>query len=160
MIATFVSVFNGDKTGVGFGCFYIVAGLLSFGSLSIGKERINPEKPIRNILFFLMWSLLGFSMMAIGIASLRNKSGDNSLLTMFLVLIGFALIIVYIISIIKNKDWFAILSVGLFALGIFLGVKSNNGMLILQILTLLTLLAAAVSFVISFFKSSWDDDDY
>lgn len=46
LFATFFYVFNMDKRGVGYGCFYIFVRLFSFGSLSIGKKEIDPEKPI------------------------------------------------------------------------------------------------------------------
>lgn len=157
LFATFFYLFSMDKRGVGYGCFYIFVGLLSFGSLSIGKEEIDPDKPIRNILFFLAWSLLGFGIMSMGILAMRQKADNESLMTAFLVLAGLGLMVAYIISIIKFKDWYAIISVALVVLGFFIGAKSN-GMVILAILTLLTFLASIVFFVLSIIKGVFGDD--
>ena len=151
LVSTFVFVFSMDKTGVGYGCFYIIVGLLSFGSLSIGKEEFDADKPIRNILLLLAWSLLGFSIMAMGIMALIEMNPDESIMTVFLVLAGLGLIVVYIISIIKNKDYFAILSILLVVAGFVCGGLSGD-IMILRILTLVLLAGSLVSFVVSIIK--------
>ena len=158
LVATFMFLFNMDQTGVGYGCVYILAGLVSFGSWSIGKEEIDPEKPIRNIFVLLVWSLLGFGMMAMGITTLKGKANDESLMTMFLVLTGLGLCIAYVVSIIKNKDIYAILSIVLIILTCFLGTKST-GKDFLAILTLLCLFASAACFLFSFIKGFFGGDD-
>jgi hypothetical protein len=131
-------------------------GLLCFGSWSIGKEKVDPDQPIRNILLLLVWSILGFAMVTTGIASLIDGVGNNTLITVFLVLAGIGLVVAYIISIIKNKDIYAIISVVLFIGGLVIGGNST-GSVILPILTLITLFAALVCFVISLIKGLSDD---
>ena len=155
-IATFLFLCNVEESGIGYGCFYMFVGLICFGSLSIGKEKIDPDKPIRNILLFLVWSLLGFGMMATGIAALIDGVGNNTLIMIFLFFSGFGLIIAYVISIIKNKDLYAIISIALVVIGCVIGANSTGNML-LSILTLVSLFAAIVFFVISILKGLADD---
>ena len=157
LASTFSFLFNGDSVGIGFGCFYVFTGILCFGALSIGRAEIDPEKIIRNILLFLLWALLGFGIMAMGIVALMGSEQTKDMLTMFLIFPGFALTIVYLISIIKNKEWFAIASVALVIGGFVLGANSN-GIFILQLLTIVLLAAAVVLFVFSIFKGLADDD--
>ncbi len=156
MISTFVISFNTETMGVGYGCFCILVGLLYFGSFSVGKQEIDPDKPIRNILLLLLWSLLGFGIMAMGILAIIGTPENTSVLIMFLVLAGLGFLVAYVISIIRNKDWFAILSVVLVVVGFVIGSYSN-GILILQILTLVTFLASIVCFIWSFIKGALDD---
>ena len=131
-------------------------GLLCFGSWSIGKEEIDPDKPIRNILLLLMWSLLGFGMMATGIAALIDSVENYTFITVFLALSGMGLIVAYIISIIKNKDLYAIISVVLVVVGFIIGGNST-GRPFLAILTLVTLFASLAFFVVSLIKGLTDD---
>ena len=156
MISTFAISFNTETMGIGYGCFCILVGLMYFGSFSVGKEQINPDKPIRNILLLLLWSLLGFGVMSMGILALIGTPENNSLLIAFLVMAGLCFLVAYVISIIKNKDWYAIISIALVVLGFVIGSYSN-GMLILQILTLATFLASIVCFILSFIKGLTDD---
>ncbi len=156
IITTFIFLINGENGGVGYACLYIFAGLLCFGVWSIGRENINPEKIIRNIFVLLLWSMLGFGMMAIGIISLGDNSGNNSALSAFLTITFFALVGVYIYVIIKNKDLFCIISVSLFIGGFIAGMLSE-GIFIVQLLSLLMFVASIVFFVISFFKGTIDD---
>lgn len=156
IVATFAFLFNVEGTGIGYGCFYMFVGLLCFGSRSIGKEEVDPDKPIRNILLLLVWSLIGFGMMSTGIAALVDKVENETFIMVFLALSGMGLIVAYVISIIKNKDWYAIISVVLFIGGLVLGGNST-GRPVLAVLTLVTLLAAIVVFVISLIKGLADD---
>ena len=155
LIAMFGFLFNMDKAGIGYGCLYILIGLLSFGTLSIGKEEFDTEKPIRNILLFLAWSLLGFGITAVGIATLIDKS-NGAFFTLFLIFGAFGFSVVYLISIIKNKDLYAILSVALFVIGLIIGANSN-GVFVLGLLTMLMMLAAIVAFVYSIIKGITED---
>ena len=157
IVATFVYLLNMDKGGVGYAILYMFAGFLCFGSLSIGKEDIDPEKPIRNILLFLAWSLLAFGITSMGIAALIEKSKDQGLLTAFLVLAAMGLMVVYVLTIILTLDWFAIISVALLVGGMVLGAHSN-GVVILGILTILILLGSAATFVLSLIYGPADDD--
>ena len=153
--ATFVFMCNVDESGIGYGCFYMFVGLICFGSLSIGKEKIDTDKTIRNILLFFVWSLLGFGMMATGIAALIDGVGNHTLIMVFLFLSGFGLIIAYVISIFKNKDIYAIISLGLVVLTCVIGANST-GNPFLSVLTLITLFAAIGVFVFSIFKGLQD----
>ena len=157
MIATFSYVFNIDNAGVGYGCFCMFVGLLCFGSWSIGKEEIDPEKPIRNILILSVWSLLGFGITSIGIKAMIHKPQNNSVMIAFLALAGMALIVVYIISIIKNKDVFAILSIVLLVLGCVIAANTDS-LFPVGILALAIIAGAFVCFAISFFKNGSSDD--
>ena len=74
LISTFILMINLNKSGIGYSCFYLFAGVLCFGSWSVGKEEIDPDKPIRNILLLLAWSLLGFGIMAMGIIALNVET--------------------------------------------------------------------------------------
>ncbi len=151
IIVTFIFMLNAEKGGIGYACLYIFAGLLCFGCWSIGKEQIDPNKVIRNILLLLLWSLLGFGMMAIGVTSIIGNAGDNGLLTGFLTIMFFALIIVYIISIIKNKDIYAIISVALFVIG-FVIAMASNGIFILGLLSLILFVVSIGLFIFSIIK--------
>ena len=144
MISTFAISFNTETMGIGYGCFCILVGLMYFGSFSVGKEEIDPDKPIRNILLLLLWSLLGFGVMSMGILALIGTPENNSLLIAFLVMAGLGFLVAYVISI------------ALVVLGFVIGSYSN-GMLILQILTLATFLASIVCFILSFIKGLTDD---
>ncbi len=155
--ATFSALFNLEEAGIGYACLYIFVGVLCFGTLPVGKREFNPKKPVRNILLLLVWALLGFGIMAVGIACLIDKPENISVLSLFLILPGFGLLIAYIVSIIITKDLFAILSVVLAIGGILLGSYSN-GALLLQILTLLMLFSALACFVISVIKGIIADD--
>lgn len=152
----FIILFNSEDIGIAAGSFCILTGLLCFGSWSIGKEQIDPEKPIRNIFKLLLWSLIGFGIMYIGISCLINDAENNSVTIMFLVLAALGLIVSYIISIIKNKDIYAIISVALFVIGCVVGGLSN-GIFILQLLTLLIFAAAIVCFILSMIKGLAED---
>ena len=156
MASTFVYLFNVEGSGIGYGCFYMLIGLLCFGSWAIGKETIDPDKPIRNILALLLWSLVGFGMMATGVVALIDGRESETFIMVFLVLTALALMVAYVVSIIKNKDWFAIASVVLFIGGLVLGGNST-GRPVLAVLTLVTLFAALVVFVISMFRGLEDD---
>ena len=156
LVATFAYLFNVEGKGVGYGCFYMLVGLLCFGSWSIGKEEIDPDKPIRNILALLLWSLVGFGMMATGLAALIDSRENATMILVFLTITAIALMIAYVISIIKNKDWYAIISVVLFVGGLVIGGNST-GRPLLAILTLLTLFAALAFFVISLLRGLADD---
>ena len=151
IISMFVILFNMENVGIAQGVFCIISGLLCFGSWSVGKEEIDPDKPIRNILKLMVWSLIGFGTMSMGISFLINDTENNSVTAMFLILTAFALIIAYIISIIKNKDVYAILSVVLFIVGCVVGGISN-GIFIVGFLSMLLLLAALGCFVFSLIK--------
>ena len=157
MFTTFSFVFNMEKTGVGNACFYIFVGVLCFGALSVGKEEFDPEKPVRNVLLLLGWSFLGFGITAIGILCLVEKPGNTSVITAFLVLAALTLLASYIISIIKNVEIFAILSIVLLIGGCFLGTISS-GKPVLMVLTLVICFAAIALFVISLFKGPEEDD--
>ena len=89
--------------------------------------------------------------MTIGISLLVDERSNSSVILMFLVLGFFALIITYLISIIKNKDWYAILSVVLFIVGLVVGGFSN-GIFIVGLLSLLILAAAIGCFIYSIIK--------
>ena len=157
IVATFVYLLNMDKGGIGYAILYMFAGFVCFGSLSIGKEDLDPEKPIRNVLLFLGWSLIAFGIIAMGIASLIHTDEENtSLLTAFLVLAGLGLIIIYVLTIILTLDWFAILSVALLVGGMVLGAYSN-GIVILGILTILMLIGSAASFLLSLLYGPTED---
>ena len=91
-----------------------------------------------------------------GILALIGTPENNSVLIMFLVMAGLGFLIAYVISVIKNKDWYAIISIALVILGFVIGSYSN-GILILQILTLATFLASIVCFILSFIKGLNDD---
>lgn len=151
MIACFFLMFENDNAVVFKGCFCIFVGFLSFGSWAIGRETIDPDKPLRNILMLLVWSLVGFGIMTIGISLLVDERSNSSVILMFLVLGFFALIIAYLISIIKNKDWYAILSIVLFIGGLVVGGFAN-GIFIVGLLSLLILAAAIGCFVYSIIK--------
>ena len=156
IISMFVILFSADNVGTGKGCFCVLTGLLCFGSWSIGKETIDPDKPIRNIFKLLLWSLLGFGIMSIGISCLINDVENNSVTIMFLVFAAFGLIISYIISIIKNKDWYAILSVVLFVVGcVVAGI--SNGIFIVGLLSLFIFAAAIVCLILSMIKGPEED---
>ena len=128
------------------------AGVICFGSLSVGKEMIDPEKTIRNILQFFVWALLGFGMMSVGIANILGRGDEDSLMLGFMIgFVGLGLLIAYVVSIIKTKDYYAIASVALVVIGFVLGANSN-GIFILGLLTMLCLLAALVLFVVSLLK--------
>ncbi len=148
-ISMFSLVFNAEgSSGIFVGCFCIITGLLSFGSWSIGKEEIDPEKPIRNIFALLLWSLLGFGIMSLGISFLVSDMEKHSMTIVFLVFAGFGLAISYFISIFKNKDYYAIASIALCVAGFVAGGLSGE-ILILRILTILLLLSSIVCFVLS-----------
>ena len=116
IFATLFYLFDTAKRGVGYAIFYMFTGLLSYGSFAVGKGQIDPDKPIRNILLALGWSIIGFGMMAIGITMLtpRPENASDSLLIMFLAFGLMLFVILYLIHIIKNKQWVAIISVGAF----------------------------------------------
>ena len=151
MIASFFLMFDNEEVVIFKGCFCIFVGFLSFGSWAIGKETINPDKPLRNILMLLLWSLIGFGIMTIGISLLVDERGNSSVILMFLVLGFFAFIITYLITIIKNKDWFAILSIVLFIAGLAFGGIGND-VIVFRPLCLITLAAAIGCFVYSIIK--------
>ena len=145
------------ESEVAFGCFFVFAGVICFGSLSIGKEMIDPEKTIRNILQFFVWALLGFGMMSVGIANILGRGDEDSLMLGFMIgFVGLGLLIAYVVSIIKTKDYYAIASVALVVIGFVLGANSN-GIFILGVLTMLCLLAALVLFVVSLLKGMISD---
>ena len=101
MFAMFGLLTNMSELGVLYGCICMLSGIVCFGALAIGKEDFDTEKPVRNVFAYLMWSLLGFGITATGITIVNGTMQDDSLLTAALVVSGFALIIVYIINIIK-----------------------------------------------------------
>lgn len=157
LVSTFILLINFEKGGIGYGVFYLFTGALCFGSWSVGKEEIDPDKPIRNVLMLLAWSFLGFGIMAMGIVSLNvDPKANNSLLSAFLTMTFLVLIIVYVVAIIKNKDLYAILSVVLFILGCVVAGFSN-GIFILGLLSLLIFLSAIVFFILSFIKGVAND---
>lgn len=156
LITTFIFMINSEAGGIGYACLYIFAGLLCFGVWSIGRKEIDPEKIIRTILLLLLWSMLGFGMMAIGVASLIGNAGDNGLVSAFLILTFFALIGAYVYTIIKNKDLFGIISVSLFVGGVIAGIFSE-GIFFVQLLSLLLFVASIGFFVVSLFKGTIDD---
>lgn len=156
IFTTFSFVFNMDKAGMGYACFYIFVGLLCFGSLSVGKEEFDPDHPVRNILLLLGWSLLGFGITSMGVLCLIEKPENTSVMTAFLVIAALGLVVAYIVSIIKNKEIYAMISIALLVGGCVLGGNST-GRPVLIVLTLLTLLAAIALFVISLIKGAIDD---
>ena len=118
---------------------------------------IDPEKTIRNILQFFVWALLGFGMMSVGIANILGRGDEDSLMLGFMIgFVGLGLLIAYVVSIIKTKDYYAIASVALVVIGFVLGANSN-GIFILGVLTMLCLLAALVLFVVSLLKGMISD---
>jgi hypothetical protein len=156
VIATFSIAVDSESLGIGKACFCIFVGMLYFGSFSIGKENIDPDKTVRNVLLLLLWSLLGFGIMAMGITALLDTNKDGWLLLAFLILASIGLTVAYVISIIRNKDVYAIISVVLVVAGFVIGGNSN-GILILQILTLATFAAAIACFIFSFIKELEND---
>ena len=157
LIITFVFMVNMEEGGIGYACLYIFAGLVCFGAWSIGREQIDPKKLIRSILLLFLWSLLGFGMMAIGVACIiADKAGNNGLVTGFLIVTFFALILAYVYNIIRNKDWFAIASVVLFIIGFIIAAESG-GVFIIGFFSLLIFLAAIASFVISLIRGIMED---
>ncbi len=156
VIATFAMAVNSDSMGVVKACLCIFVGVLYFGSFAVGKENIDPDKPIRNVLLLLLWSLLGFGMMSLGITAIYDPTKDNWLLLAFLILASMGFAVAYVVSIIRNKDEFAIASVGLVVVGFIIGFISN-GILVLQILTLLAFAASIGCFLYSFIKNLQDD---
>ena len=161
IIALFYAVFNTDNVGVGYALAYMLIGFLCFGSWSIGKEKFDPEKPIRNFLLLLGWSLIGFGITFIGIMSLMETEArprSSEALIVVFTIAGFALIIAYIVSIIKNGDWLAILSIVLLVGGCFMGSLGNK-YIIFRPLTLIAIFAALACFVLSLIKGACADDD-
>lgn len=160
IFATLFYVFDVEKRGVGYAIFYMFVGLLSYGSFAVGKGEMDPDKPIRNILTALGWSLVGFGMMALGIVMLtpRDPNANDSLIIMFLALGLMLFIILYLIHIIKNKQWMAIISVGVFILGaVVLGLGQYINVMIVDILGLLIVLASFGLFIYSLIKEAIDD---
>ena len=163
IFATFFFLFSVEERGVGYAIFFMFTGLLSFGSFAVGKGEMDPDKPIRNILLALGWSRVGFGMMAMGIVMLtpRPENANDSLIVMFLALGLMLFIILYIIHIIKNKQWIAIISVGVFIVGaIIIGFsQSIIGVfrIIIGVLGLLTVLASFGLFIWSLIKEAIDD---
>ena len=151
LFSTLGYIFNVESKGVGYACFYIFAGLLSFGSLSIGKENIDYNKTVRNVLMYLAWSMLGFGMMAVGISALNEKLEYSDIAFFFVLMACLALIIIYVVTIFKNLEIYAIASLVL-TIGGFALAANSNGIFILGFLSLLILLAAIVFFVLSIFK--------
>ena len=154
-ISTFVIVFNIESGSTGYAIFCIFVGLVCFGSWSVGKAEIDPDKPIRNILLLLLWSMLGFGITAIGVTALISEKSSHGLLMAFLVIMSMALLIVYLITIIKNLDWFAILSVVLIVVGCVIAGNAS-GKPVLMVLSLIILAASIVCFVISIIKGILD----
>ena len=156
MVVTFVYIFNTEAEGVGNACLYIFSSMVCFGALSVGKERIDPKKPIRNVLLYLGWSILGFGMMCMGIVALTDHPEKDALLAGFLVMLGFGLVIVYLISIIMNKDWWAIISVALFVGG-FVAASNSNGDFVFGLFSLIIVALAIAAFVISIIRGIAED---
>ena len=163
IFATFFFLFGVEKRGVGYAVFYMFVGLLSFGSFAVGKGEMDPDKPIRNILTALGWSLVGFGMMALGITMLKERpeNANDSLIIMFLALGLMLFIVLYVIHIIKHKQWLAIISLGVFIVGaVFIGfgqgITGAFGF-ILDLLGLLTVLASFGLFVFSLIKDAIDE---
>ncbi len=163
IFATFFFLFDVEKRGVGYSVFYMFVGLLSFGSFAVGKGEIDPDKPIRNILTALGWSLVGFGMMALGITMLKERpeNANDSLIIMFLALGLMLFIVLYIIHIIKHKQWLAIISLGVFIVGaVFIGFgQGTTGAFgfILDLLGLLTVLASFGLFIFSLIKDAIEE---
>ncbi len=155
IITTFVFMLDTEASGIGYGCLYIIAGLLCFGAWSIGREQIDPEKFVRTLLLLLAWSMLGFSMMAIGITALLG-GGENGLILAFLVIMLLVLVVVYIISIIKNKEIYAIISILLFAVAFTIGCL-NTGIFIVELFMFILFIAAFGFFIFSLIKSAISD---
>ena len=156
MFAMFGLLADVSSAGILYGVFCIFVGIVCFGALPVGKENFDTEKPIRNIFAYLMWSLLGFGITATGISFIAGGKQDESLITAAFAVSGMILIVLYIINIIKNKDIFGILSILLLIGACCLGPVAG-GILILQILTIIILVAALGCFLISLFKVSDDD---
>ena len=160
IFATLFYVFDTEKRGVGYAIFYMFTGLLSYGSFAVGKGEMDPDKPIRNILTALGWAIIGFGMMALGIVMLtpRPENANDSLVIMFLVFGLMLFIILYIIHIIKNKQWMAIISVGVFIVGaVILGFGQSINVFIVDMLGLLTVFASFGLFIYSLIKDAIDD---
>ncbi len=158
IFATFFFLFDVEKRGTGYAIFFMFVGLLSFGSFAVGKGEIDPDKPIRNILTALGWSLIGFGMMALGIVMLtpHEENSNDSLIIMFLALGLMLFIVLYLIHIIKHKQWMAIISVGVFILGaVIIGV--SQGIDIIGILGLLIVFASFGLFIYSLIKEAIED---
>ena len=134
MFAMIGLLVNMSEVGYVYGPFCIFVGVICFGALPIGKEHFDTEKPIRNVFMYLMWSLLGFGITAMGISLVIGDGLNESLVTAALAVSGMILIILYVINIIKNKDIFAILAIVLVIGGCWLGTVAHNS-LILKILT-------------------------
>lgn len=158
IFATLFYLFDAAKRGVGYAIFYMFVGLLSYGSFAVGKGEMDPDKPIRNILTALGWALIGFGMMALGIVMLtpRDANSNDSFIIMFLALALMLFIILYLIHIIKNKQWMATISVGVFILGAVI-VGFGQGIAIIGILGLLIVLASFGLFIYSLIKETIDD---
>ena len=160
IFATLFYLFDTEKRGVGYAIFYMFTGLLSYGSFAVGKGQIDPDKPIRNILLALGWSIIGFGMMAIGITMLtpRPENASNSLLTMFLAFGLMLFVILYLIHIIKNKQWVAIISVGVFIVGaVLVGYGQYVNIFIVDMLGLLTVFASFGLFIYSLIKEAVEE---
>ena len=160
IFATLFYVFDTEKRGVGYAIFYMFVGLLSYGSFAVGKGEIDPDKPIRNILLALGWALIGFGMMALGIVMLtpRPENANDSLIIMFLALGLMLFIILYLIHIIKNKQWLAIISVGVFIVGaVLLGFGQSINVMFVDILGLLVVFASFGLFIFSIIKEALED---
>ena len=160
IFATLFFLFDSEKRGVGYAVFYMFVGLLSYGSFAVGKGEMDPDKPIRNILTALGWAIIGFGMMALGIVMLtpRQENSNDSLIIMFLALGLMLFIILYLVHIIKNKQWMAIISVGVFILGaVIIGVGQSINIFVVDILGLLTVVASLGLFIFSIIKEAIDD---
>lgn len=156
IFTTFSFVFNMERVGIGAACFYIFSGILCFGALSIGKEEFNPDRPVGNILLLLGWSLLGFEITSMGILCLIEKPENTSVMTAFLVIAALGLLVAYLVSIIKNKELYAILSIPLLIGGGLLAGLST-GKPVLAVLSILIILGALALFVYSLIKTALDD---
>ena len=129
---------------------------MCFGALSIGREEFNPDRPVGNILLLLGWSLLGFEITAMGILCLIEKPENTSVMTAFLVLAALGLLVAYLVSIIMNKELFAILSIPVLVGGCLLAGIST-GKPVLAVLSIIIILAALALFVFSLVKTALDD---
>ena len=67
-------------------------------------------------------------------------------------------IILYLVHIIKNKQWMAIISVGVFIIGaVIIGVGQSINVFVVDILGLLTVVASLGLFIFSIIKEAIDD---
>ena len=88
----------------------------------------------------------------------RTENANDSLIIMFLALGLMLFFILYLIHIIKNKQWLAIISVGAFIVGaVLLGFGQSINVIFVDTLGLLVVLASFGLFIFSLIKEALED---